>query len=276
MTATRGDSWPSLLAPSRCHRGARGRPCPTRGRRRRAAGEDSPWPDTEALRPNVRAVTREVADRRGQVELMEESADRYEDWEPCLRGSRSASTATPIASSATATTNATAPRAGYLPALAVDSRQPAPPRGLHVPRLPRKQRLRDRRPAARRHRRPRFGATAPAARAPRPRGRGALRAGRTERSSARCAHEAARTRLERSPSASTSGSPASPGSRSPSSATPTASSATCSAQGAARGLPDGAHLDRSDWDDPDYMFLALVGGDRPGRTCQDEPGEAVD
>jgi hypothetical protein len=36
------------------------------------------------------------------------------------------------------------------------------------------------------------------------------------------------------------------------------------------------HVDRSDWDDPDYMFLALVGGDRPGRTCQDEPGEAVD
>ncbi len=35
-------------------------------------------------------------------------------------------------------------------------------------------------------------------------------------------------------------------------------------------------VDRSDWDDPDYMFLALVGGDRPGRTCQDEPGEAVD
>jgi hypothetical protein len=25
--------------------------------------------------------------------------------------------------------------------------------------------------------------------------------------------------------------------------------------------------DRSDWDDPDYMFLALVGGDHPGRAC---------
>ena len=36
------------------------------------------------------------------------------------------------------------------------------------------------------------------------------------------------------------------------------------------------HIDRADWDDPDYMFLALVGGDRPGRTCRDEPGEAVD
>jgi len=35
-------------------------------------------------------------------------------------------------------------------------------------------------------------------------------------------------------------------------------------------------VDRSDWDDPDYFFLAFVGGDRPGRGCQDEPGEAVD
>jgi hypothetical protein len=35
-------------------------------------------------------------------------------------------------------------------------------------------------------------------------------------------------------------------------------------------------VDRSDWDDPDYMFLAFVGGDRPGRSCQDEPGEGVD
>ena len=35
-------------------------------------------------------------------------------------------------------------------------------------------------------------------------------------------------------------------------------------------------IDRSDWDDPDYMFLAFVGGDRPGRSCQDEPGEGVD
>lgn len=35
-------------------------------------------------------------------------------------------------------------------------------------------------------------------------------------------------------------------------------------------------IDRSDWDDPDYMLLALVGGDRPGKSCRDEPGEAVD
>jgi hypothetical protein len=42
------------------------------------------------------------------------------------------------------------------------------------------------------------------------------------------------------------------------------------------GYRPALHIDRADWDDPDYMFLALVGGDRPGRTCQDEPGEAID
>lgn len=35
-------------------------------------------------------------------------------------------------------------------------------------------------------------------------------------------------------------------------------------------------IDRSDWDDPDYMILAFVGDDRPDRECQNEPGEAVD
>ena len=46
--------------------------------------------------------------------------------------------------------------------------------------------------------------------------------------------------------------------------------------GGPAGYRPALHVDRSDWDDPDYMFLALVGGDRPGRECQDEPGEAVD
>jgi hypothetical protein len=46
--------------------------------------------------------------------------------------------------------------------------------------------------------------------------------------------------------------------------------------GAPIGYRAALHVDRSDWDDPDYMFLAFVGGDRPGRTCQDEPGEGVD
>jgi hypothetical protein len=35
-------------------------------------------------------------------------------------------------------------------------------------------------------------------------------------------------------------------------------------------------IDRSDWDDPDYMLLAFVGRDRPGRECDRDPGEGVD
>jgi hypothetical protein len=46
--------------------------------------------------------------------------------------------------------------------------------------------------------------------------------------------------------------------------------------GTAPGYRPALAIDRSDWDDPDYMFLAFVGGDRPGRRCQDEPGEGVD
>ena len=46
--------------------------------------------------------------------------------------------------------------------------------------------------------------------------------------------------------------------------------------GAGAGYRPAIAIDRSDWDDPDYMLLAFVGGDRPGGDCQDEPGEAVD
>ena len=37
-------------------------------------------------------------------------------------------------------------------------------------------------------------------------------------------------------------------------------------------------IDTSEWDDPDYEFLAFVGRDRPfsGRECGHEPGEGVD
>ena len=37
-------------------------------------------------------------------------------------------------------------------------------------------------------------------------------------------------------------------------------------------------VDISEWDDPDYEFLAFAGRDRPftGRECQSEPGEGVD
>lgn len=37
-------------------------------------------------------------------------------------------------------------------------------------------------------------------------------------------------------------------------------------------------VDTSEWDDPDYQFLAFAGRDRPftDRECRGEPGEGVD
>ena len=51
-----------------------------------AAGEDSPWPRTDALPANVRAIKSVVRHLRLKVELMELSAARYADWETCIRG----------------------------------------------------------------------------------------------------------------------------------------------------------------------------------------------
>ena len=50
-----------------------------------AAGEDSPWPGTKALGPNVRAARRELVRLERQVELMEQSAENAEDWMTCIR-----------------------------------------------------------------------------------------------------------------------------------------------------------------------------------------------
>ena len=45
----------------------------------RAAGESSPWPRTNALRPNVGALRRELDDLAEQVEMMERTAEGYEE-----------------------------------------------------------------------------------------------------------------------------------------------------------------------------------------------------
>ena len=51
----------------------------------KAAGEDTPWPRTNALGPNVRVARRELQRLGEQVELMEQSAENYEDWQTCLQ-----------------------------------------------------------------------------------------------------------------------------------------------------------------------------------------------
>ena len=50
------------------------------------------------------------------------------------------------------------------------------------------------------------------------------------------------------------------------------------AKGTDPGYRPAITIDRSEWDDPDYEFLAFVGRDRPfsGRECGHEPGEGVD
>jgi hypothetical protein len=49
-------------------------------------------------------------------------------------------------------------------------------------------------------------------------------------------------------------------------------------KGAEPGYRPAITIDRSEWDDPDYEFLAFIGRDRPfsDRECGHEPGEGVD
>ncbi len=49
-------------------------------------------------------------------------------------------------------------------------------------------------------------------------------------------------------------------------------------EGAEPGYRPAIAVDRGEWDDPDYEFLAFAGRDRPftDRECEGEPGEGVD
>jgi hypothetical protein len=269
----------------------------------RAAGEDSPWPRTNRLRPNVRAARKEINRLTRQVQLLEMSVARYDDWETCL-------TYVPVSEYGDPWENRfgylydarEGTGAGFMDALAIDRksrprredymfidfvrdgcrsespqpggtaepasvrRPPARADGLRplAPQLPqpavrRPARRPDARSAARRKR------------------RGGLKAqvGRLQRRAERLFRraqvlEAASERFDEwescvswVPVTEQGGADLTFG-------------YLYGATGAWPGYRPALHIDRSDWDDPDYMFLALVGGDRPGRTCQDEPGEAVD
>ena len=269
----------------------------------RAAGEDSPWPGTNALRPNVRAVRREINDLTRQVELMELSVARYDDWETCL-------TYVPVSEYGDPWKN----RFGYLydaregtgmgfmDALAIDRRSrprredymfidfardgcrsdsPRPggtaePASVQAPPV-RPDGLRPRDLPSRPRGSARTAARDPRASASRSKRRGGLKrqVRRLERKARRLFKraqvlEAASERFDEWESCV--------------SWVPVTEQGgndfkfgyLYGAIGAWPGYRPAIHIDRSDWDDPDYMFLALVGGDRPGRTCQDEPGEAVD
>jgi hypothetical protein len=237
-----------------------------------AAGADSPWPRTNAVGPNVRAAKHQLAVLERQVELMEQSAENAGDWMTCIRyvpvneqGDRDRQFGYLYDDR-----DGTGP--GYMDGIAVDRRRG---RGkedylfMHF------------RGGGCRTDSPQPGGTAEPASARaarqykprRPGRRGVLKAlerkaGRLERRSQRL--ETISERFDEWESC-VSWVPVTevgdPDQR---------FGYLFGPLGSPFGYRPALHIDRADWDDPDYMFLALVGGDRPGKTCQDEPGEGID
>jgi hypothetical protein len=237
-----------------------------------AAGEDSPWPRTEALRPNVRVAQRELERLEEQVDAMEQSAENYEDWQVCL-------TYVPVnelgdrdRQSGYLYDDRDGTGVGFVDGLAVDRRRrpgredylfihfrgagcrtdTPQPGGTAEPASVRAASARSRRGAGLR-------------------GRVALLERQAERLLERSQRlETISERFDEWESCvswvpvTELGDP------------DQKFGYLFGPNGSAAGYRPALHVDRSDWDDPDYMILALVGGDRPGRTCQDEPGEAVD
>lgn len=255
----------------------------------RPAGEDSPWPRTDAVRPNMRVLRQEVGRLEEQVELMEQSAENYEDWQTCLRYLPVNEQGDRDRQSGYLYDERDGTGVGYMDGIAVDRRrrwgredylfihfsraaacrnespqpggtaEPASLAGAGNPTVARSSaRLR------RRYKRslgPRTGLRQQLARLERKAASLFARSQRLETVSERfdewesCVSWVPVTEM---------GDP------------DEKFGYLYGPKGATAGYRAALHIDRADWDDPDYMFLALVGGDRPGRTCQDEPGEAPD
>jgi hypothetical protein len=238
----------------------------------RAAGTDSPWPRTKALQPNMHALRRELASLAGQVELMEHSAEGYENWQTCLAYVPVNELGDRDRQFGYLYDDGDGTAVGHGDALAVDRRRRAGREDylfIHF------------RGDGCRSDSPQPGGTAEPA---------SVRAS-TARAHRRRGFKGQMNRLERKASvlfrrsqrletiserfdeweSCVSWVPVTelgdPEQKFGYLYGPKAGPA---------GYRAALHVDRSDWDDPDYMFLALVGGDRPGRECQDEPGEAVD
>jgi hypothetical protein len=240
-----------------------------------AAGEDSPWPRTTSLPANVRAIRRVARDLEAKVELMELSARRYADWQACIRGVPVSEYGDPDGGSGYAYDERDGTGRGYWPALAVDRKSRPRKEDYLFLSFSQKGDCRSNAPLS--------GGTADPAsvRAPRAastsRGVPLRRTLKNLERRVRIMKRSARRLLASSERFDAW------------------ESCVSWVPVTEYGDPDrkfgylfGSRLastpeyrpalavDRSDWDDPDYMFLAFVGGDRPGRTCQDEPGEGVD
>jgi hypothetical protein len=237
-----------------------------------ADDEDSPWPDSESNRVQLRAIRQVVSDLEAKVELMELSAARYASWEACLRGVPVSEYGDPDRQFGYGYDERDGSGPSFMPALAVDRRR-RPGREdylfLHFART-----------RMCRSEAPQPGGTADAAAVRRLRAGPARRPGRSLRALERRARVLLRAarRLEAA-----------------SERFDAWESCVSWVPVTEYGDPDGGFgyrfglrgspafefrpalsIDRSDWDDPDYMFLAFVGGDRPGGVCQNEPGEGVD
>jgi hypothetical protein len=242
----------------------------------RAAGEDSPWPRTDAVPANVRAIKSVVRDLSRKVELMELSAARYADWEACIRGVPVSEYGDPDRRWGYLYDERNGIGTSYMPALAVDRKSRPRKEDFLFLDFSRGGNCRSNPPLPGGTADPAsVRTTAAARRSPRRRTlRGTLRhLERRVRNMKRSARRllAASERFDEWESCV--------------SWVPVTEYGDPDGKygylfGARDAFPDGYRpglaIDRSDWDDPDYMFLAFVGGDRPRRTCQDEPGEAID
>jgi hypothetical protein len=275
--------------------------------RAKATRGDSLWPATQRLRPNVRAVRSEIRKLAAQVELMELSVARYDAWETCLTYVPASEYGDPDRQFGYLYDERDGTGVGHMDALAIDRRS--------RPRKEDYMFIEFDRGGGCRSDAPRPGGTAepasvqtsagpsggwvhpvapppPSPRVPR---RIASHpdelVARSSRSSRRAGLrkqvrrlERRATRLFRRTQALEAASERFDEWESCVSWVPVTEMGDPDGKfgylygsfGAPPGYRPALHVDRSDWDDPDYMFLALVGGDRPGRTCQDEPGEAVD
>lgn len=247
-----------------------------RGPEASAAGEDSPWPRTDALPANVRAIRSVVRDLSRRVELMELSKARYADWEACIRSVPVSEYGDPDRRRGYVYDERDGTGTRYMPALAVDRKSRPRKEDYLFLAFSRKSNCRSNAPLPGGTAEP-ASARTPAAASRRSRGQTLRRTLGTLERRVRRMKRSARHLLVASErfdewESCVSWVPVTeygdPDGR---------FGYLFGARGASpAGFRPALAIDRSDWDDPDYMFLALVGGDRPGVSCQDEPGEAID
>jgi hypothetical protein len=242
----------------------------------RATGEDSPWPHTNALPANVRAIRSVVRDLSRKVELMELSVARYADWEACIHGVPVSEYGDPDRQWGYVYDERNGIGTSYMPALAVDRKSRPRKEDYLFLNFSRRGNCRSNAPLP--------GGTADPASVRTTAAANSSPRRRTLRSTLRNLERRVRN-MKRSARRLLAASERFDEWESCVSWVPVTEYGDPDGKfgylfGARRASPDGYRpalaIDRSDWDDPDYMFLALVGGDRPGRTCQDEPGEAID